>query len=272
MVVVTRGNPAGGDSLRPFEQLVLNHLAARAFNDVTSANTLASSHHRLDRRWWLRFDRTVATDSQQLGLTDRRYTPSHDGTRRSRRRGRVCWRAGSELRGGDQIAISDSWKPRTVWLAALIALATLAWNTAYRAIGSAPAADRSRCGPGSGVDGVPAAAPRPDPRSRQRARPACPADSARTGVRDGGRRARVGRVAGGARGPPNRLVGGWRDAPHRARPVPGATRIRPTSAEGRWCRHRGVLRGALDPGIPGARRATGKRSNRCSSGFRGRST
>ncbi|MEQ9163013.1 MAG: DUF2207 domain-containing protein, partial [Ilumatobacter fluminis] len=54
LVVVTRGNPAGGDSLLPFEQQVLNHLASRAFNDVSSASTLALSHHRLNRRWWLR--------------------------------------------------------------------------------------------------------------------------------------------------------------------------------------------------------------------------
>ncbi len=32
-----RGTPATGDSLRPYEQQVLNHLASRAFNDVSSA-------------------------------------------------------------------------------------------------------------------------------------------------------------------------------------------------------------------------------------------
>jgi hypothetical protein len=136
LVVVTRGNPSGGDSLRPFEQLVLNHLAARAFNDVTSANTLAGSHHRLDRRWWLRFDRTVAADSQQLGLTNRRYSPLAvaPGAAAAAVGLLACWFG---ARGGDQIAISDSWKARAVWLAALIVLAALAWHTVYRAIGAA---------------------------------------------------------------------------------------------------------------------------------------
>ncbi len=136
LVVVTRGNAASGDSLRPFEQQVLNHLAARAFNDVTSAGTLASSHHRLDRRWWLRFRRSVATHAHQLGLSKRRYTaielaPSAVAATVGLL---ACWFG---ARGGDEIAISDSWKPRVIWVAVLFALATLAWRTVDRAIGSA---------------------------------------------------------------------------------------------------------------------------------------
>lgn len=136
LVVVTRGNAPSGDSLRPFEQQVLNHLAARAFNDVISANTLAMSHHRQNRRWWLRFGRTVAEHARDLGLSTRRYTPielAPAGVAAGV--GLIaCWFG---ARGGDEIALSDSWKPRLVWAIALSALAALAWSTAMRALGSA---------------------------------------------------------------------------------------------------------------------------------------
>lgn len=135
-VVVTRGSAASGDSLHPFEQLVLGHLAARAFNDVTSANTLAISQHRLDRRWWLRFDRTVAAHAQQLGLSDRRFTPiQQTPIAVAVVVGLVfCWFG---ARSGEEIAISDSWRARSVWLVALVALGGLAWSTLDRALGSA---------------------------------------------------------------------------------------------------------------------------------------
>lgn len=136
LVVVTRGAGQTGDSLLPFEQQVLNHLAARAFNDVTSAGTLAASHHRLDRKWWLRFRRSVATRTQELGLSRRRYTVIELAPPA------VCalislialWVSG---RGGDEIAISESWKSRTLWLVALGVIGFLAWRTVERAIGSA---------------------------------------------------------------------------------------------------------------------------------------
>lgn len=136
LVIVTRGNAASGDSLLPFEQQVLNHLAARAFNDVTSAHTLAASHHRLDRRWRLRFDRAVAGESNRLGLSTRRYTPLElaPGTVASAVGLIAIWFG---ARGGDEIAIADSWKSRAIWVVALIALAALAWGTVNRAIGSA---------------------------------------------------------------------------------------------------------------------------------------
>jgi hypothetical protein len=136
LVVVTRGTAGAGDTLQPFEQQVLNHLAARAFNDLTSANTLAASHHRLDQRWWLRFGRSVAAVSQQLGLTRRRFTAVEVAP------AGVAAAIGLLIawfgaRRGDQIALDDSWKPRLVWLAAVAATVALAWRTVLRAIGSA---------------------------------------------------------------------------------------------------------------------------------------
>ncbi len=135
LVVVTRSSASAGDSLRPFEQQVLNHLASRAFNDVTSANTLAASHHRLDRRWWLRFDRAVADAAQSAGLSTRRYTPLElapaglaavIGLA-------VAW---SAARGAGEVAIADSWRSRAVWLATVVALVLLAARTVERAVGS----------------------------------------------------------------------------------------------------------------------------------------
>ncbi|MDJ0767494.1 MAG: DUF2207 domain-containing protein [Ilumatobacter sp.] len=135
LVVMTRGSGEAGDSLRSYEQQVLNHLASRAFNDVASANTLAMSHHRLNRRWWTRFGRSVAADAQEQGLCRRRYTPTQlvppaalavTGLI-------VAWVA---ARGGDEIALTDSWASRAVWIGVIGAAGLLAWRTVERAIGS----------------------------------------------------------------------------------------------------------------------------------------
>ncbi len=135
LVVVTRGSAQAGDTLLPFEQQVMNHLAARAFNDVTSAGTLAASHHRLDRRWWQRFRRSVAHRAQELGLSHRRYTAVELAPPAA------CavialialW---VSVRGGDEVAIADSWVSRTVWFVVLAGVAMLAWQTLERTLGS----------------------------------------------------------------------------------------------------------------------------------------
>ena len=136
LVVVTRTTAAQGDSLRPFEQQVLNHVSSRAFNDVISAGTLAASHARLDRRWWLRFGRSVAEAAQAAGLSVRRYTPVQlappavavvIGLL-------LAW---TSARGGDEVAIDDSWRARSVWVIAILALLGLGWCTTMRGLGSA---------------------------------------------------------------------------------------------------------------------------------------
>ena len=136
LVVVMQASPSAGDSLRPFEQQVLNHLAARAFNDVSSANTLAASHHRLDRRWWWRFERAVARESVERGLSERRYSPAALVTPAAiALTGAFAWWFGA--RGGDEVAIVDSWQSRSVWLAVAVALVTVTWYTLVRALGGA---------------------------------------------------------------------------------------------------------------------------------------
>lgn len=136
LVVVTRGAGQQGDSLRPYEQQVLNHLAARAFNDVTSAGTLAASHHRLDRRWWVRFRSAVAAHAQELGLSRRRYTAVEILPPAACAAIGVIalWMA---VRGGGDASIADSWRSRTLWFIVLGLVGLLGWRTFERAVGSA---------------------------------------------------------------------------------------------------------------------------------------
>ena len=136
LVVMTRGTGSEGDTLQPFEQQVLNHLAARAFNDATSAGTLAASHHRLDRRWRLRFDRSVAAAGAELDLCRRRYTTLEIAPPAacSLIATIAAWMA---INDGSEVAVADSWRPRAIWFVLLAAVAVLAWRTIERAIGAA---------------------------------------------------------------------------------------------------------------------------------------
>lgn len=136
LVVVARGQGQVGDTLRPFEQQVLNHLSSRAFNGVSSAATLAASQDQLDWRWWIRFRRSVAQMGQELGLTEDRYTV------RALAPPAACAAIGLivtllSIRHGVAADVSDSWKSRLVWLIALGAAGALAWRVFQRAAGAA---------------------------------------------------------------------------------------------------------------------------------------
>jgi hypothetical protein len=135
LAVVTRGQGAVGDSLRPYEQQVLNHLTSRAFNGVVSAGTLAISQHRLDRRWRHRFGHAVADHAAAIGLCTRRYTairwlPAAIATAFAA----IAWI--SSVTSGTDAAFEQSWRPRLIALVALGAIVTLAAATADRATGS----------------------------------------------------------------------------------------------------------------------------------------
>ncbi len=135
LVVVTRGQGAAGDSLLPYEQHVLSHLMSRAFNDVSSAGTLAMSQHRLDRRWRTRFGHAVAAHAQSLGLSARRFEIAAIAP------GAIAAAAGvialtySITRGTD-VPIEDSWQSRAVALAVVLGVIGLALATYNRAITS----------------------------------------------------------------------------------------------------------------------------------------
>lgn len=135
LAVVTRGQGAAGDSLRPYEQQVLNHLASRAFNGVISAGTLAISQHRLDRRWRYRFGHAVADHAASAGLCRRRYVPMRYGPAAvAASIAAIAW-ISSVTRGTD-VAFEDSWRSRLVALLALAGVVALAAVTADRAAGS----------------------------------------------------------------------------------------------------------------------------------------
>lgn len=135
LVIVTTGSGVGGETLRPFEHQVLNHLAARAFNGVTSASTLAASHHRLNRRWRFRFDRSVAATSQQLGLSRARYSVGFLAIPAVLSLIALVslW---SSIRNGTEIAIADSWRSRTLWFLATIVGLALVAQTTQRVLGA----------------------------------------------------------------------------------------------------------------------------------------
>ncbi len=136
LVVVTPGAGSSGDVLEAFEQQVLNHVAARAFNGVSSAGTLALSHHRLDWRWRLRFARSVAQQSASLGLTHRRYSGRKIGPSAACAVGALIASV-MALQNGTEVELSESWKSRIIWLAVVLGAAILGWRTIERAIGAA---------------------------------------------------------------------------------------------------------------------------------------
>jgi hypothetical protein len=135
LAVVTTGSGAAGDTLRPYEQQVLNHVTSRAFNGVISAGTLAISQHRLDRRWRNRFGHAVAEHARSLDLCDRRYTTIQlVPTIAAGSIAVLAW-VYSVTRGTD-VALDESWRPRAVALATLVAIGALAWAIVERASGS----------------------------------------------------------------------------------------------------------------------------------------
>lgn len=135
VAVVTRGQGAAGDVLRPYEQQVMNHIASRAFNGVVSAGTLSASQHRLDRRWHQRFGTAVAAHAQALGLCSPRYTP----VRLVPAVGAAAVALGAWVTAvlqGTDVDLDESWRSRLVGLATLAALAALVWAIVQRAGGS----------------------------------------------------------------------------------------------------------------------------------------
>jgi Predicted membrane protein (DUF2207) len=128
VVVVLDGRGQVGDALRPFEQLVLGHLAANAFDGVTSAGTLAATQRRLDRRWWARFRREVVRSARNHGLTHRRFAADVLGPPAvaSAVGGLFAWWAVASGEVG--VAMKDDVAVRVTWAVAVIALAALAWS------------------------------------------------------------------------------------------------------------------------------------------------
>jgi hypothetical protein len=134
LIVVTRPQGANLDALLPFEQHVFNHTRARAFNDVTSANTLAASRDRLDDAWMDRFAHEVARSAQQHALSFPRYgvnrwSPAAVAAGTSAIGLLWSWRT------DDDADLATSWQPRLIWLivlAATVGLAIATWKRVRR--------------------------------------------------------------------------------------------------------------------------------------------
>jgi hypothetical protein len=146
VIVFTRGSGEQGDVLRPFEQQVLNHLAAQTFEGVTSAATLGSAQHRLSRRWWRRFRVGVASVAREYGLTRARYGPEQLAAPALAAvlafvLVLVAWRTGDA-----EVSTADSLWPRLLWIIGLAAAVALALETVrvYRSVAELPTDDGLR--------------------------------------------------------------------------------------------------------------------------------
>jgi Predicted membrane protein (DUF2207) len=146
VVVFTRGSGNEGDVLRPFEQQVLNHLAAQTFDGVTSAATLAAAQHRMSRRWWRRFRAGVVATARGYGLTRGRYGPEQLAPPAFAAVLALALLAVAWRTGDDQISTADSLAPRLVWIITLAIAVALAVDTVrvYRSAAELPTDDGLR--------------------------------------------------------------------------------------------------------------------------------
>ena len=143
---------------------------SRAFNDVSSAGTLAMSQHRLDSRWRTSFGNAVATHAQSLGLSVRRYESRRIAPGAIAAAVGVIALTYSITRGtdvADRRLVEVAGRSRVAVLVAVVALALATYNRAI-ASDQKPTAAGTRAG--ERMDGVPAQAARPDPVRGDRAR------------------------------------------------------------------------------------------------------
>ena len=256
LVVFTRGTGRQGDVLRPFEQQVLNHLAAQTFDGVTSAATLGAAQHRLTRRWWRRFRRGVVAVAREYGLTRGRGTDRNNWLhRRWPRYSRSC----SSSSPGGRATTRSAPPIRSVrvssWIVGLAVVVALAVETVrvYLSVAELPTDDGLRRTAKWLGYRVRLLARIPDRASVVAAAGA--AAGARRCVCDGCRRARRRAVVGRRRGPTVGVERRWRNAPHRPRALPHTTGVRPPTD-----RRHGDRGGRADGRAGGSRDApTGRR-------------
>ncbi len=134
LVILTRGATPTADTIRPAEQMVLNHLVANSYEGATSASILSEAQLRISRSWMRRFERHVAEDARHRGLTAPRWRTAD-----------LLLPAGVVLVGALFLAqtlsgspriesITEAWTWRLIWLITLVALGFVAWRTIRAAI------------------------------------------------------------------------------------------------------------------------------------------
>jgi hypothetical protein len=136
VVVVLDGRGHYGDTLRPFEQQVIGHLASNAFDGVTSAGTLAATQRRLNRRWWSRFRQEVVRAARGLGLTHRRYAADLLGPPAAAAALGAVFAWWAVASGEPGVAMRDDVSVRVAWAVIVVALAGLAWSVMRLATGA----------------------------------------------------------------------------------------------------------------------------------------
>jgi hypothetical protein len=111
-----------GDSLRPHERLVLQHVLAR----FTTDRAIPARYLAVDVRgaWWRRFTALVAAEARAVGLVTRRVRPLDLALPGAfALLAMWCWFAG--VRNGEDIAVIDSVERRVAAVALLIASVVL---------------------------------------------------------------------------------------------------------------------------------------------------
>ncbi len=111
-----------GDSLRPHERLVLQHVVAR----FTTDRAIPARYLAVDIRgsWWRRFASLVATEARDTGLVTRRWRPADLAAPAAfAALAAACWLLG--VRTGTDVAVIDSGERRIAAWVLLIALVVL---------------------------------------------------------------------------------------------------------------------------------------------------
>lgn len=127
VVLLTDRRGREGDSLKGYEQQVLNHihkLTAGTLTGVSGAGVEIAGL-RLPRRWWRRFTRSVVADARRQHLSKRRWHALAIGPPAilCTLSGLMWWRA---MRTGDEVAVVDSLTARGFGFAVGLAILVVA--------------------------------------------------------------------------------------------------------------------------------------------------
>jgi hypothetical protein len=127
VVLLTDRRGREGDSLKGYEQQVLNHIHKMTAGTLTgvSGAGVEIAGLRLPRRWWRRFTRSVVADARRLRLTKRRWHALALGppVATCLLAGVLWWRA---VRSGEDAAVVDSLASRGVAVAVGIGILAVA--------------------------------------------------------------------------------------------------------------------------------------------------
>jgi hypothetical protein len=127
VVLLTDRRGREGDSLKGYEQQVLNHIHHMTAGTLTgvSGAGVEIAGLRLPRRWWRRFSKSVAADAHRMQLSKRRWSLLAVGPPAVTivLSALLWWRS---VRSGEPVAVVDSLASRAIALAIGIAIVVVA--------------------------------------------------------------------------------------------------------------------------------------------------